>query len=34
MFSQADITNNLTLAKKIRSHGFIVYCPNENDSTK
>lgn len=32
MFLAADITNNLRLAKKLRSYGFDVYCPNENES--
>jgi len=32
MFTMADITNNLRLAKKLRSSGFEVYCPNENQS--
>lgn len=32
MFTQADISNNLRLAQKLRSNGFDVYCPNENDS--
>lgn len=32
MFSYADIANNLRIAKKLRTHGFEVYCPNENDS--
>ena len=38
MFVRADIINNLRLAKKLRSHGFEVYCPNEttsiNDKTR
>ena len=32
MFSQADIINNLRLTQKLRSYGFEVYCPNENES--
>lgn len=32
MFTYADVTNNLRLAKKLRSVGFEVYCPNENDA--
>lgn len=32
MFTYADIVNNLRLAKKLRSYGFDVYCPNENQS--
>ena len=32
MFSFADVSNNLRLAKKLRDNGFEVYCPNENDS--
>lgn len=38
MFTAADVAHNLRLAKKLRSLGFIVYCPNENadinDKTK
>lgn len=32
MFTYAEVVNNLRLAKKLREHGFVVYCPNENDS--
>lgn len=32
MFTYADITNNLRIARKLRENGFDVYCPNENDS--
>ena len=32
MFSYAEVYNNLRLAKKLRKAGFVVYCPNENDS--
>ena len=32
MFLEADITNNLRLANKLRLYGFDVYCPNENES--
>ena len=32
MFTYADVRNNLRLAAKLRSAGFRVYCPNENDS--
>ena len=32
MFTYADIVNNLRLTAKLRTNGFIVYCPNENDS--
>jgi Nucleoside 2-deoxyribosyltransferase len=38
MFTAADSTNNLRLAKLLRGHGFEVYCPNEsepiNDKTR
>jgi Nucleoside 2-deoxyribosyltransferase len=38
MFTEADATNNLRLAKLLRDHGFEVYCPNEsepiNDKTR
>jgi Nucleoside 2-deoxyribosyltransferase len=38
MFTEADATNNLRLAKLLREHGFEVYCPNEsepiNDKTR
>ena len=30
MFTLADVTHNLNLAKLLREKGFIVYCPNEN----
>lgn len=32
MFTYADVANNLRLAEKLRTNGFVVYCPNENDS--
>ena len=32
MFTYAEVSNNLRLAKKLRDNGFEVYCPNENDS--
>lgn len=32
MFTYADVSNNLRLAKKLRNAGFEVYCPNENDT--
>ncbi len=32
MFTYAEVVNNLRLAQKLRSNGFEVYCPNENDS--
>lgn len=32
MFTYADVVNNLRLAEKLRNNGFLVYCPNENDS--
>jgi hypothetical protein len=38
MFTAADATNNLRLAKLLREYGFEVYCPNEsepiNDKTR
>lgn len=30
MFTEPEVIYNLELAKKLRSYGFIVYCPNEN----
>jgi Nucleoside 2-deoxyribosyltransferase len=38
MFTLADVTHNLNLAKLLREKDFVVYCPNENadinDKTK
>ncbi len=38
MFVAAEVTYNLWLAKRLREHGFSVYCPNEsepiNDKTR
>ncbi|HEV2109577.1 MAG TPA: nucleoside 2-deoxyribosyltransferase [Thermomicrobiales bacterium] len=38
MFTAAEVTYNLALAARLRSHGFGVYCPNEsepiNDKTR
>lgn len=38
MFTAADVSYNLALAARLRSHGFGVYCPNEsepiNDKTR
>lgn len=32
MFTDADVSHNLRLARKLREKGFTVYCPNENAS--
>jgi hypothetical protein len=32
MFKKAEVEYNLRLAEKLRNLGFLVYCPNENDS--
>src|SRR4051812_46423879 len=32
MFTASDIAHNLRLANKLRENGFVVYCPNENES--
>jgi hypothetical protein len=38
MFTRAQVLYNLQLAQRLREHGFVVYCPNENmdinDKTK
>jgi nucleoside 2-deoxyribosyltransferase len=31
MFTAAEVTHNLRLAKVLREHGFEVYCPNESE---
>jgi nucleoside 2-deoxyribosyltransferase len=30
MFTDAEVSHNLRLARKLREKGFVVYCPNEN----
>jgi hypothetical protein len=30
MFTAAEVSQNLRLAKRLRERGFVVYCPNEN----
>ena len=38
MFTAAEVAYNLALARRLREHGFAVYCPNEsepiNDKTR
>ncbi|MDP9472595.1 MAG: nucleoside 2-deoxyribosyltransferase, partial [Chloroflexota bacterium] len=38
MFVAAEVVYNLALARRLREHGFAVYCPNEsepiNDKTR
>ena len=33
MFTAAEIAHNLRLARKLRQHGFEVFCPNESEPT-
>jgi hypothetical protein len=33
MFTAAEATHNLRLARKLREHGFAVFCPNESEPT-